>query len=142
MLAALASPARAWQIESPATTGCHERITARAIRLAGFPGGAVPPAPSDYDQRVIRDVPFSFPIDGSEDPWNLALLVGVRNNDIEGNDPTDVAALSKLIHQLCTDTSFRSALATRSKTRGRLFSWRDTARQTLAVYERAVALRR
>jgi len=57
-------------------------------------------------------------------------------------DPTDVAALSKLIHQLCTDTSFRSALATRSKTRGRHFSWRDTARQTLAVYERAVALRR
>lgn len=96
LLAALASPAHAWQIESPATTGCHERITAKAIQIAGFPGGEPPPLASDYERRVIHDVPFSFPIAGSEDPWNLALLVGVRNVDIEDHDPIDVAALSSV----------------------------------------------
>lgn len=89
------SLASAYQIETIATTNCHERITAAAVVSAGFPDGATPPASTDYDNRVISDVPFSFPFD-EKNPWMLAVLVGVRNNDIEDRAPIDVASLSAI----------------------------------------------
>ena len=85
--------AAAFEIETSTTSGCHERVTGHAIALAGWPGGAAPPAPSETDERIMDDVPFSLP---ARDPWTLALLIGVRNNDIYGSNPFDLPALSQI----------------------------------------------
>lgn len=87
------SPVAAFQIETAVTTGCHERITLAGLQVAGWPDGRDAPAPSEYERRILDDAPFA----GAADPWTLALLVGVRHNDIEGESPRDLAALA-LIH--------------------------------------------
>lgn len=91
----LAAPAaaEAFEIETSTTSGCHERVTGDAIAAAGWPDGAEPPAPGETDQRIMDDVPFSLP---ARDPWTLALLVGVRHNDIGGNNPFDLPALAQI----------------------------------------------
>ncbi len=92
---ALAAPrsAAAFEIETATTSGCHEQVTADAIARAGWPEGREPPAAGETDQRIMDDLPFALP---SHDPWTLALLVGVRNNDIGGADPFDLPALSQI----------------------------------------------
>ncbi len=84
--------AEAFQIETAVTTGCHERITLAAIEAAGWPAGEQPPEPTETERRFIADLPFDLPAWG-RDPWTAALVIGVRYNDIEDNDPTDLAAL-------------------------------------------------
>ncbi len=90
------SLARAWQIESFATTNCHERITTSAVASAGFPDDAVPPPPTETEARAISDVPFSFPFDEQRNGWGLALLIGVRFNDVENRDPVDLPRLASI----------------------------------------------
>jgi hypothetical protein len=68
-------------------------VTAAAIAEAGWPDGAAPPAADETAQRIMDDLPFSLP---SRDPWTLALLIGVRNNDIGSANPFDLPALSKI----------------------------------------------
>jgi glycosyltransferase involved in cell wall biosynthesis len=46
------------------------------------------------------------------------------------------------LQRVLCDEAFRNQLAQRALSRARSFSWQQTARQTLAVYEDAVALRR
>ncbi len=90
-----AATARAFEIESSATHGCHERITADALRDAGWPEGARPPAPNETERRIIDDLLFeleSLP----EDPWSAALLIGARFADVGEESPRDFAALSQL----------------------------------------------
>ncbi|GIV97635.1 MAG: glycosyl transferase family 1 [Herpetosiphonaceae bacterium] len=48
-------------------------------------------------------------------------------------DPTDPAAIAEAILRLCGDTGLRAELAARGIERARLFSWRRTAHETLAV---------
>lgn len=91
-----ATPAHAWEIESLATTGCHERITLNALAAAGWPDGEAPPPPTETERRIIADVPFSFPLASTRTGWHVALLLGVRNNDVGDKDPTDLAALSSI----------------------------------------------
>ena len=90
---ALTRPAAAFEIETSYTSGCHEQITADAIASAGWPDGREPPAAGETDQRIMDDLPFALP---SGDPWTLALLIGVRHNDIGGSDPFDLPALSQI----------------------------------------------
>jgi glycosyltransferase involved in cell wall biosynthesis len=54
-------------------------------------------------------------------------------------DPFDSSALSSAIGRLVDDVSLRRTLRARGLERAREFSWRETARRTLEVYERAVA---
>jgi hypothetical protein len=89
----LPASAEAFEIETSTTSGCHEQVTGDAIAAAGWPGGAAPPAPSETDERIMDDVPFSLP---ARDPWTLALLIGVRHNDIGGANPFDLPALSRI----------------------------------------------
>ena len=84
-------PARAFQIESPVTAGCHEEITARARTAAGFPDLAQAPAPTEDQQRAMADLVFDLP---HADVWTLALLFGVRSNDVRDFAPKDTSALS------------------------------------------------
>ncbi|HEU5055372.1 MAG TPA: hypothetical protein VFU21_02550 [Kofleriaceae bacterium] len=93
--AIVAVPARgeAFEIETSTTSGCHERVTGDAIAAAGWPDGASPPAPDETDERIMDDVPFELP---ARDPWTLALLIGVRHNDIGGANPFDLPALARI----------------------------------------------
>jgi glycosyltransferase involved in cell wall biosynthesis len=55
-------------------------------------------------------------------------------------DPFDVEALAKAIETLIGDSSLRAKLRVKGLARSKLFNWRETARQTLAVYEKAVGV--
>lgn len=91
----LSSGAGAFQIESVATTNCHERITMDAVEAAGWPNGQQPPPMSHDDEVLIDDVPF-FMRQAVRNRWGVAVLIGVRNNDITDSDPTDLPELASL----------------------------------------------
>lgn len=83
-------PARAFQIESPVTSGCHEAITLTAARAAGFPDPSQAPTPTEDQRRAMADLTFTL---RDRDAWTLALLTGVRANDLHANEPIDLAEL-------------------------------------------------
>ena len=55
-------------------------------------------------------------------------------------DPFDVDAIAEAIRTVCTDDRFDSELATRGRSRARMFTWDQCAEKVAAVYE-AVATR-
>ena len=55
-------------------------------------------------------------------------------------DPTDEDALAAALRRLSAEAGLRDALRARAVTRARAFSWTGAARQTLALYEDALAL--
>jgi hypothetical protein len=81
--------ATAWTIGSQLdTSGCHERITAQALRDARSQGAELPViAPTDDERALIADVEFVPPADLRGDLGGMALLLGVRDNDLHGVDP-------------------------------------------------------
>jgi MYXO-CTERM domain-containing protein len=93
---ALVSPgvAHAFQVETASTSGCHESITLEALDRIGWPGGARPPPLDETGRRIADDLPFSLP-DDRRDLWTIALLIGVRYNDVGALDPFDLPALSQ-----------------------------------------------
>lgn len=97
VIAFIAAPATAFafQIETSGTSACHESITLEALEVAGWPGGRQPPPLDDTGQRIADDLPFDL-ADDKKDLWTIALLIGVRHNDVGANDPFDLPALSQL----------------------------------------------
>lgn len=83
----LAAHAHAFSIETAFTTGCHERITVEALRRAGWPNHQAEPAPTSDELRLINNLPFQVP--AGSGPWTVALIIGVRSNDLHGVAPTD-----------------------------------------------------
>ena len=57
-------------------------------------------------------------------------------------DPFDVEAMAVAIKRVITDSDFRSGLRAKGLERAKQFDWKETAKQTLAVYERAFASKR
>ncbi|MFN2497963.1 MAG: glycosyltransferase family 4 protein [Pyrinomonadaceae bacterium] len=55
-------------------------------------------------------------------------------------DPFDVNAIAAAIQKVISDSDFRSDLRVKGMQRAKQFDWKETARQTLAVYEKAFAL--
>ena len=55
-------------------------------------------------------------------------------------DPFDVDALGAAINRLISNSELRAELTTKGLERAKLFDWRETARQTLAVYQEAVGI--
>jgi glycosyltransferase involved in cell wall biosynthesis len=55
-------------------------------------------------------------------------------------DPFDVIALARAIEKVITDSNLRIELRAQGLARAKLFEWRETARQTLAVYRKAAGL--
>ena len=53
-------------------------------------------------------------------------------------DPTDVIAMSTQLKQLASDESLRESLRQRGLSRAVQFDWDRAAKQTLAVYARAI----
>jgi glycosyltransferase involved in cell wall biosynthesis len=54
-------------------------------------------------------------------------------------DPYDVMAIASAIERVITDNDLSADLSHRGLERAKLFSWKRTARETLAIYERVVA---
>ena len=76
--------ASAYTIETPFTTGCHESITAEALRaVRGDLASAPPIVPTRDEVALIDDLPFTLD-DDIRDLGGAALLAGVRHNDIKG----------------------------------------------------------
>lgn len=57
-------------------------------------------------------------------------------------DPFDVNAIAAAIQKVITDSDFRSELRVKGLQRAKQFDWKETARRTLAVYEKAFSLSR
>ncbi|MEP6719354.1 MAG: glycosyltransferase family 1 protein [bacterium] len=55
-------------------------------------------------------------------------------------DPFDVNAIAAAIQKVISDSDFRSELRVKGMQRAKQFDWKETARRTLAVYEKAFAL--
>lgn len=93
-----ASPADAWGIGSQLDKeGCHERITAQALRNARMLHTSAPTIGMTRDERaLVQDVQFVPPADLKYDLAALALLLGVRDNDLKGADPLDALEVVEL----------------------------------------------
>jgi len=52
-------------------------------------------------------------------------------------DPFDVDALAAAIENVISDSDLRAELSVSGLARAKIFEWRETARQTLAVYQKA-----
>jgi glycosyltransferase involved in cell wall biosynthesis len=55
-------------------------------------------------------------------------------------DPFDVGALAAAIEKVISDSDLRTELSVQGLARAKLFEWRETARQTLAVYRKAARM--
>lgn len=88
------APAGAYTIESVATEGCHERITAEALRRVRSELAVAPPIESTEDeQAMLDDLQFSVD-DDMGDLGAVALLFGVRDNDLKGQGSDDLTSLA------------------------------------------------
>jgi hypothetical protein len=85
----LPAPAHAWAIGSQINeAGCHEPITADALRAVRARFDTAPPlTPSRDEDAMIAAVLFSPPADFVDDLAGMALLLGVRDNDLKGINP-------------------------------------------------------
>jgi glycosyltransferase involved in cell wall biosynthesis len=68
---------------------------------------------------------------------NSSSLVEIAGDGAFTVDPTDTVALADAIRRLATDEPLRRDLADRGWRRSRMFSWTQTAKEMLAVYQRA-----
>jgi MYXO-CTERM domain-containing protein len=84
-----ASPAFAWEVGTQlGYTGCHEPITAQALRnVRAIVATAPPIAPSRDERALFDDVQFEPPADLVDDVAGMSLLLGVRDNDLKGENP-------------------------------------------------------
>ncbi len=57
-------------------------------------------------------------------------------------DPFDVNDIASAIEKVISDSNLRSSLRVKGFERARLFDWRETARQTVAVYKKAARVDR
>jgi glycosyltransferase involved in cell wall biosynthesis len=55
-------------------------------------------------------------------------------------DPFDADTIARAMNKLISDSKLRAELAARGLARAKLFDWRETARQTLKVYQRAAGV--
>ena len=94
-LCLLPDSASAFQTESAATDGCHEKLTARAWNSvrAALPEATAPLASRSDDAALIADVPFSVPR-SMDHIGGVTLLLGVRDNDLKEHGPTDLKNLA------------------------------------------------
>ena len=94
----LSQTAGAWGIGSQLDKeGCHERITAQALRNARMRHATAPMIGMTRDERALaEDVQFVPPSDLKYDMGAMALLLGVRDNDLKGQDPLDALEVVEL----------------------------------------------
>jgi len=81
--------AHAWAIGSQLNErGCHELITARALRTVRTYRSTAPAVTPTRDEAAIfSDVIFQAPADLLPDLAGMTLMLGVRDNDLKGVNP-------------------------------------------------------
>jgi hypothetical protein len=86
--------AAAFTIESYATQGCHERVTADAWRRTreSLPEVTADLPSSGDDEPLMNDLPFELP-DALRSIGPTSLLLGVRDNDVKDNGSNDLEAI-------------------------------------------------
>ncbi len=97
-IALLTGSANAFTVSSAITTACHEPITMAALRTAraGTSGAEPLVSMGRNDKAIVDDVAFIADAD-MRDLGAVALLLGVRDNDLKGRDPNEIDSLA-LIH--------------------------------------------
>lgn len=90
--------AGAWAIGSQLNiTGCHEPITAEALRLARATVSTAPVVnPTKDEAALIASVLFAPPADFISDLAGMTLLLGVRDNDLKGINPLSSFKLTQV----------------------------------------------
>jgi MYXO-CTERM domain-containing protein len=97
IVSCLPRAALAFSIDSSRGPGCHEMITGDAliaVRATIDAADAVETDDAD-DEALIRDVPFVLPIE-LRDLVGATLLIGARDNDLQGRSPEDLSRLIAL----------------------------------------------
>lgn len=86
-------PGFAYTYESLVGEGCHETLTATALREVRLELATATPLPTtDADRLFIDDLPFRL-VHDMRDIGAASLLVGVRENDVKGFSGIDTSAL-------------------------------------------------
>ena len=73
---------------------------------------------------------------------NRTSLPEVVGDAAISTDPDDIQAMAEAMRSVLTDSTLRDNLRARSLQRAAQFSWRKAAKETLAVYEEALARRK
>jgi hypothetical protein len=89
------SSAFAFTCETPFSGGCHEQLTADALRTAGWPNSESAPAITSADNILLKNLLFHPPSD-LHDRWTTAMLIGVRHTDFAGHRPTSPDLLAAI----------------------------------------------
>jgi glycosyltransferase involved in cell wall biosynthesis len=69
---------------------------------------------------------------------NTSSLPEVTGDAALGVNPRSIREIAAAIETLCTDVALAERLAAAGRLRAERFSWDETARRTLEVYERAL----
>ncbi len=95
LLLALPTTARAYTVETVVSDGCHEAITMSALRAARAVNASAAPLPlvTGDDTAMANDLPYT-PASDMKDLGAIALVLGVRSNDLKGAAPTDLDQLA------------------------------------------------
>ena len=90
--------ARAWGVGSELDhAGCHEKITTAALRNVRAMHDTAPRiTPTRDEAALFDDVQFVPPADIEADTAAMTLLLGVRDNDLKGNNPLDTINLVRV----------------------------------------------
>ncbi|MEP7119860.1 MAG: hypothetical protein ABJE95_03075 [Byssovorax sp.] len=95
-LLCISDRASAFSIETSITKGCHEAITADALRAVRVLVPNAPPiAPDDNELALINDLPFTVD-DDLRDFGSVTLLIGARDNDIKGYGVISIDEISQI----------------------------------------------
>jgi hypothetical protein len=96
VLLLVAPRARAYTVSNTLSAGCHEGITAQALRNVRMDlMTAAPLAATSDEQALIADVEFT-PDSDMRDLGGATLLLGVRDNDLKGQGGDDLSALAEV----------------------------------------------
>ena len=88
--------ASAYTIESPLSSGCHEKITTEALRDVRRDMATAAPLPVTADQHaLVEDLQF-LPAADMKDLGGATLLIGVRDNDLKGRGSTELSQLAEV----------------------------------------------
>ena len=96
LLTTLAHPAHAFTASTTITDGCHESITYEALRqIRARLSSAAAITPTSDERALIDDLPFPVP-DDSREMAATSLVLGNRDNDFRGLEPTELTQLGQV----------------------------------------------
>ena len=95
-LVLIPGPTDAYTISSLVSPGCHEDLTAEALRTVRLDVPAATPLPvTRNDQALVDDVQFTLARD-MRDLGGVTLMVSVRDNDLKGRSSSDLTELAQV----------------------------------------------